>query len=234
MKKLLLAAVAAATLAVSASAQDLGETIPTVTVNGSAQMKITPDVLYIAITLDESDTKGKVPLEEQRRKMFAALKKSGIDAEKQLRVLDMSSSFFRKRGSLSSSKYELKVGSAVEARKVFEALDDNGITNVQIVRTTNSKLDEYRDQVRVEAMRNAQSRARQLAEAVGQSIGMCYEITDYTTSVQPVMFRAMGAMKNSLAMDTEAGMAEEDEPDVEFEQIVLNYNVTAKFVLNRK
>ena len=146
----------------------------------------------------------------------------------------MSSSFFRKRGSLSSSKYELKVGSAAEARKVFEALDANGIPNVQIVRATNSKLDEYRDQVRAEAMRNAQSCARQLAEAVGQSIGMCYEITDYTTNVQPVTFRAMGAMKNSVMMDAEAGVADEYEPDVEFEQIVLNYNVTAKFILNRK
>ncbi len=227
MKKLLLAAFAAAALALSATAQELGETIPTVTVNGSAQMKITPDVLYLNITLDESDTKGKVSLEEQRRNMFSALKKSGIDA-------DMSSSFFRKRGSLSSSKYELKVGSAAEARKVFEALDANGIPNVQIVRATNSKLDEYRDQVRAEAMRNAQSRARQLAEAVGQSIGMCYEITDYTTNVQPVTFRAMGVMKNSVTMDAEAGMADEYEPDVEFEQIVLNYNVTAKFILNRK
>jgi len=232
MKKLLMAAFAAAALAMSASAQELGETIPTVTVNGSAQLKITPDVLYLTISLDESDTKGKVPLEEQRSKMFAALKKSGIDAEKQLRVLDMSSSFFRKRGSLSSSKYELKVGSAAEARKVFETLDAYGIPNVQIVRSTSSKLDEYRNQVRAEAMRNAQSRARQLAEAVGQSIGACYEITDYTNNVQPVTFRAMGAMKNSVMMDavTEA----EEEPDVEFEQIVLNYNVTAKFILNRK
>ncbi len=234
MKRLLLAAVAAAALAMSASAQELGETIPTVTVNGSAQLKITPDVLYLSITLDESDTKGKVPLEEQRRKMFAALKKSGIDAEKQLRVLDMSSSFFRKRGSLSSSKYELKVGSTAEARKVFEALDAAGIPNVQIVRSTSSKLDEYRDQVRMEAMRNAQSRARQLAEAVGQSIGMCYEITDYTSNVQPVAFRAMGAMKNTVMMDAAESMEEEYDPDVEFEQIVLTYNVTAKFVLNRK
>ena len=83
-------------------------------------------------------------------------------------------------------------------------------------------------------MRNAQSRARQLAEAVGQSIGMCYEITDYTTNVQPVTFRAMGVMKNSVMTDAEAGVADEYEPEVEFEQIVLNYNVTAKFILNRK
>lgn len=232
MKKMLLAALAAVALAVSASAQELGETIPTVTVNGSSQLKITPDVIYLSITLDEGDTKGKVTLEEQRRKMFAALKKSGVDAEKQLRVLDMSSSFFRKRGSLSSSQYELKVSSAADARKVFEALAAAGIPNVSVTRTTSSKMDEYRVQARMEAMRNAQTRARQLAEAVGQSIGMCYEINDYTNEVQPVMFRSAGMMKNSVMMDSVT--EEEADPDVEFEQIVINYSVSAKFVLNRK
>lgn len=232
MKKMILAAMAAVALVASASAQMLGETIPTVTVNGSSQLKITPDVIYLTITLDESDTKGKVPLEDQRKKMFAALKKSGVDAEKQLRVLDMSSSFFRKRGSLSSSQYELKVSSAADARKVFEELDANGIPNVTVTRTTSSKMDEYRAQARTEAIRNAKLRATQLAEAVGQSIGMCYEINDYNNEIQPVMFRKAAMMQNSVAMDA-AGVAEAD-PDVEFEQIVINYNVSAKFVLNEK
>ena len=186
----------------------------------------------LSYLLDTLHTKGKVTLEEQRRKMFAALKKCGVDAEKQLRVLDMSSSFFRKRGSLSSSQYELKVSSAADARKVFESLDAAGIPNVSVTRTTSSKMDEYRVQARMEAMRNAQTRARQLAEAVGQSIGMCYEINDYTNEVQPVMFRSAGMMKNSVMMD--AVTEEEADPDVEFEQIVINYSVNAKFVLNRK
>ena len=71
----------------TASAQDLGQTIPTVSVNGSAQLKVTPDEIYIAIKLDETDTKGKVTLDEQRKDMFSALKKCGIDIEKQLREI---------------------------------------------------------------------------------------------------------------------------------------------------
>ena len=54
----------------TATAQDLGQTIPTVSVNGSAQLKIMPDEIYIAIKLDETDTKGKVTLDEQRKDMF--------------------------------------------------------------------------------------------------------------------------------------------------------------------
>ena len=231
MKKffIVMAAVAMAIVAVEeASAQNL-QVIPSVSVNGSAQIKVTPDVIYLTIKLDESDTKGKVTVEEQRKGMFSALKKCRIDIEKQLSVQGMSSSFYRKRGSLAATQYELKVGSADEARKVFEQLEKVGVVNVNISRATSSKLEEYRTEARQAAMRNAQMRASQLAEAVGQTIGACYEINDYTTNVE-VSTRGRLLMKNAVRMD--AAVTEEAEPEVDFEQIVINYNISAKFYLN--
>lgn len=231
MKKffIVMAAVAMAIVAVEeTSAQNL-QVIPSVSVNGSAQIKVTPDVIYLTIKLDESDTKGKVTVEEQRKGMFSALKKCGIDIEKQLSVQGMSSSFYRKRGSLAATQYELKVGSADEARKVFEQLEKVGVVNVNISRATSSKLEEYRAEARQAAMRNAQMRASQLAEAVGQTIGACYEINDYTTNVE-VSTRGRLLMKNAVMMD--AAVTEEAEPEVDFEQIVINYNISAKFYLN--
>lgn len=231
MKKffIVMAAVAMAIVAVEeASAQNL-QVIPSVSVNGSAQIKVTPDVIYLTIKLDESDTKGKVTVEEQRKGMFSALKKCGIDIEKQLSVQGMSSSFYRKRGSLAATQYELKVSSADEARKVFEQLEKVGVVNVNISRATSSKLEEYRTEARQAAMRNAQMRASQLAEAVGQTIGACYEINDYTTNVE-VSTRGRLLMKNAVMMD--AAVTEESEPEVDFEQIVINYNISAKFYLN--
>lgn len=233
MKNLLLSLVAAMLLSLSAHkavAQDFGSTIPTVSVNGSAQIKITPDVIYLTINLDESDTKGKDTLQEQRQRMFAALKKCGVDVEKQLSVLDMSSSYFRKRGALAATQYELKLSSAEQVREVFSRLDQAGITNVNVTRTTSSKIDEHRREARQQAIRNAQMRARELAEAVGQSIGACYEISDYTNEARLVGSRVM--MKNSVSADM--AVEEAAEPNIEFEQIVINYNVSAKFVLNTK
>ena len=214
-----------------ASAQELGQTIPTVSVNGSAQLKVLPDEIYITIKLDESDTKGKVTLEEQRRNMFAALKKAGIDAEKQLSVVDMSSSYYRRRGALAVTQYELKVATTEAVGKVFEVLEKAGIPNVNVARTAYSKMEELRSEARKAAMVNAQQRARELAEAVGQSVGACYEINDYTTTTQPVVYRSKVMMANSASLDA---VAEETEPNVEFEQIVINYNVSAKFLLNLK
>ena len=213
------------------SAQELGGTIPTVSVNGSSQVKVLPDEIYISIKLDESDTKGKVTLEEQRRSMFAALKKAGVDAEKQLSVVDMNSSFYRRRGALAVTQYELKVATAEQVGKVFEALEKAGIPNVNVTRTAYSKMEELRSEARKAAIINAQQRARELAEAVGQSIGACYEINDYTTTTQPVVYRSKVMLANSASLDA---ATEEAEPNVEFEQIVVSYNVSAKFLLNLK
>ena len=206
------------------------EQIPNVSVNGSSQIRVLPDEIYLSIRLDESDTKGRLPIEEQRRKMFSALKRAGVDAEKQLSVQDMSSSYFRRSRSLAATLYELKLSSADAVRKVFEELDAAGITNVNVTRTSHSDMDGLRRQARQKAIQDAQQRARDLAEAIGQSIGACYEISDYTTSTQPV-YRKNMLMATAVAMDT---VAEEAEPEVQFEQIEINYNVSAKFYLNTK
>ena len=213
------------------SAQELGQTIPTISVNGSSQLKVQPDEIYISIKLDENDTKGKVTLEEQRRNMFAALKRVGVDVEKQLSVVDMNSSYYRRRGALAVTQYELKVATAEQVSKVFEALEKAGIPNVNVSRTAYSKMEELRTEARKAAIINAQQRARELAEAVGQSIGACYEINDYTTTTQPVVYRSKVMLANSASLDA---VAEETEPNVEFEQIVVSYNISAKFLLNLK
>lgn len=204
------------------------EIVPTVSVNGVSQIRVSPDEIYLSIRLDESDTKGRLPIEEQRRKMFSALKKAGVDAEKQLFVQDMSSDYFRRGRSLVATQYELKLSSADAVRKVFDALDEAGITNVDVTRTSHSNMEGLRSEARTKAMQNAQQRARELAEAIGQSIGACYEISDFTTSSQAVYRKNM---LMSTAMDA---VAAEAEPDVEFEQIEINYNVSAKFYLNVK
>ena len=82
------------------------------------------------------------------------------------------------------------------------------------------------------AILNAQSRARELAEALGQTIGACYEINDYNTSVQPInATRTM--MAKSVGVTADAAL-EEAMPEVEFEQLTITYNLSAKFLLNLK
>lgn len=234
MKKIFLFAavvLASTMLGISAMAQTVLPNTPYVSVNGNSEIKVTPDEIFLSITLDESDTKGRVTLEEQRKAMFQALKRLNIDVEKQLTVVDMSSNYFRRKSSLAATKYELKVGSATEARKVFEALDAVKISNVNVVRAQCSKLEEYRAEARKAAIRNAKAKAAELAEAIGQSIGDCFEINDYNTSSQPIVVKRVNMMR---AANMDSAVTEEAyvEPDIEFEQIKITYNVSARFLLN--
>lgn len=234
MKKIFLFAavvLASTMLGISAMAQTVLPNTPYVSVNGNSEIKVTPDEIFLSITLDESDTKGRVTLEEQRKAMFQALKRLNIDVEKQLTVVDMSSNYFRRKSSLAATKYELKVGSATEARKVFEALDAVKISNVNVVRAQCSKLEEYRAEARKVAIRNAKAKAAELAEAIGQSIGDCFEINDYNTSSQPIVVKRVNMMR---AANMDSAVTEEAyvEPDIEFEQIKITYNVSARFLLN--
>ena len=229
MKKMFLLAVAVLCCTSLNVAQAQVEVKPEVSVQGYAEIKVSPDEIFLSITLDEGDTKGKVSLEEQRKAMFQALKRLKIDVEKQLKVVDMSSDFFRRKSSLAATKYELKVATADEARQAIEALDAVKISNVDVVRVQCSKMEEYRTEARKAAIRDAKKKATELAEAIGQSIGACIYINDYTTPRSDgVMYigRAMKAANDSVV--------EEAEPIVEFKQITITYNVSAKFELHWK
>lgn len=203
---------------------------PYVSVNGYAEVEILPDEVYVQITLTESDSKGKITLEQQRKQMFSALKQCKIDVEKQLSMLDMASTYFKRRTSLASARYELKVGSAQEAQRVFEALDAVGISNVDITKVACSKEQHYRSECRKAAIRDAKQKASELAEAIGQSIGDCLDINDYNNNVRGgvVYTKSVRAVASNVMLDA----AVEEEPAVEFEKIIISYNVSARFRLN--
>ena len=228
MKKWMILA-AAVVLAAPVFAQTQ-EAFPSyIQVNGRSQMEVTPDEFYLSIVINERESKGKITVETQQRQMIDALKKLGVDVEKQLKVANMSSDFYKKASSLTTAKYQLLLHSAAEVGDVTAALGDLGISNVGIVRVTRSDIDSLKEQVRLDAIHNAKSSAEALAGAIGQNVGKCFYIYDSNNNVMPVFYDNMAVMRSAKAM----GVAEDaaaDEP-LDFKTIKLQYNVQAKFVL---
>lgn len=227
MKKLILAA-AVILMAIPAMAQQYEEKFPSyIQVNGRAELEITPDEFYISITINERDSKGKITVEQQQKEMIAALKRVGIDIEKQLKVANMSSEFFRKNNSVATAQYQLTLHSGAEVSKVYTALNDLGISDVSILRISNTKMEQYKEQVRVEAMQNAKQTATTLAQAVGQQLGACFYIYDSNNDIAPRFYDNMVVMQSKASTD----FAEAAPEPLDFKTIKLNYNVQAKFVL---
>ena len=228
MKRFILAA-AVALLALPAAAQ-VQEAFPSyIQVNGRAEREIAPDEFYLQIVINERDSKGKVSVESQQRDMIAALKRLGVNVEKQLKVANLSSEFFKKNTSVATAKYQLQLGSPAEVGKVWQALDGLGISNVSILKVSHSQLERYKSEVRVEAMRNAKQNAATLAEAIGQTIGKCFYVYDSNNDVMPVFYNNMAVMRSAKAFDAAEAAAEEEPLD--FKTIKLQYSVQAKFVL---
>lgn len=228
MKKLIaMAVVALMTLPAAAQMQ---EAYPSyIQVTGRAEKELTPDEFYLQIVINERDSKGKISVESQQRDMVAVLRKLGVDVEKQLKMANLSSEFFKKNTSVAMAKYQLQLGSSGEVAKVWQALDDLGISNISILKVTHSQLDKYKQEVRLEAMRNARECAQEMAGAIGQTIGKCFYIYDSNSNVLPVMYDNAVLMRSAKAAADAESAAEED--PLEFKTIKLEYGVQAKFVL---
>lgn len=229
MKKWMILA-AALVLAAPLFAQS-EETFPSyIQVNGRAEREVAPDEFYLSIVIDERESKGKITVEEQQRQLVATLKKLGVNVDKQLKMANLSSDFFKKSNAVAVAKYQLLLHSAPEVAAVTGALNDKGISNVSIMRVTHSRIDALKQEVRLEAVRNARDSARALAEAIGQQAGKCFYIYDANYDIAPryydnsVMMRAKGTLSDTA----EAGTEEEA---IDFRTIKLEYNVQTKFIL---
>lgn len=198
-------------------------------VNGTSEIEVTPNEIFLSIVLDESDTKGRQEIELQRRQMVSALNAIGIDTEQQLTIADISSSYFKRGTSLSVAKYQLKLTNSEQVVAVYDKLSAIGISNITISRVSHSDLEQYKSRCRKEAMQNAKQVATELAQAVGQTIGSCIYIYDANRDITPSYY-SNGVMfartKSAVAETTE-------EQPIEFKKIKLNYNITAKFQLNK-
>lgn len=199
-------------------------------VTGKAELEIVPDEIYLKILIDEADNKAKESLELLEKKMIKQLESLAVNIEKQLVVKDFNSDFknyfLKKTDILTSKEYQLLVYNGKTLAQVFVALEQIGISNIEIERVDHSEIEKYRRNVKIEAIKAGQSKAAELAEAIGQSIGKAiyiHEIENYNDRVYKtanVMMRAASTMSVSS-----------DLPNLEFEKIKLEYSVLIDFEL---
>ena len=163
--------------------------------------------------------------------MLDALKKLGVDTQKQLRVVDMSSEYFKKGNALAWKQFQLKLNTPEQVAQVFGSLNDLGISNVSMEKVTHSQLDQYKNEVRIAAMKSAQANAQTLAGAIGQKAGKCFYIYDSNNDVVPYYGNVFMARSMKAAVANDAAEAAGEAAGLDFKTIKLKYSIQAKFVL---
>ncbi|AWH83676.1 hypothetical protein HYN59_00450 [Flavobacterium album] len=172
-------------ICLSANAQTIEndkDTTPYITVTGTAEKEVVPDIIYISITLQEKVVnKASYTIAAQEEKLKKSLQALGIDL-KNLSLADASSeiiSYKRKdKGVEERQEYSLKVSTATEVRKVFEALHDNDIKEASIAKVDHTQMDALRKEVRIDAIKAAKDKATYLLQAIGEQPGKPLVITE--------------------------------------------------------
>lgn len=148
---------------------------PYIEVTGTAEKEIIPDEIYISITLKErQEGRENYSIEQQETLLKEGLKVLNISLDN-LSLSDANANYVKikwaGRGILSQTEYLLKVNDAVSVGKVFELLDEIKINDARIVRTDHSKMEEFRKEVRIMAIKAAKAKADYLLNAIGEETG---------------------------------------------------------------
>jgi hypothetical protein len=142
-------------------------------VQGTAELEIVPDEIYIGIKISERTTK-RSDLQEIEEKMISVLKNNDIDAEKSLKVSGMNTYYRAKLfyvDNYISKNYELMVSDATKASKIISQINKIGDINASINYVDHSKIDSLRKEVRIMAIKAAKEKAIYLTQAIGNTIG---------------------------------------------------------------
>jgi uncharacterized protein YggE len=230
MKKLIMTVAAVLFVASAAVAQNTAPQYPnSIQVSGKAEKKVTPNEIYVDITIKDGDVKGQTVAQIEST-MKSRLKALDIDVEKSLKATDMDNSLKKRKQVATHRSYELKLGDVWTLGEVFDMLSELGVADASVYRVSHSQMEDFRKEVRVEAIRNAKTNAEQIATAIGQSIGPAIYINDngniYESTNQP-MVRAIKIRGTAAVYDE--GSAEQS---IDFQDITLSYQITAKFILN--
>ncbi|MBT29241.1 MAG: SIMPL domain-containing protein [Thalassobius sp.] len=201
-------------------------------VKGKAEMEVVPDEIYLKVLISEKDTKDKVSLEEQEKAMIKELKNLGIDVEKNVSVIDLSSNFqsywLKKTDIINGKEYQIKVKDATTAGKIFKAMENINISNMFVDHVAHSEIEKFRREVKVAAIKAAKEKASDLANAIDQQVGRALYIEEIPNYNINQNFRR--AEVSNIAI-TGMSFSNATEPQIDFEKIKLEYEILARFKL---
>lgn len=202
------------------------QTSPFIEVIGTAEKEIVPDEIYIGITLREkSEGKNRMSIEEQEKLLFEELKKQAIPLN-QLQLSDVSSEelILRKKTNqlISQKEYELKVTSVEEVSRALAAFDSANIKSSYIVEMTHSKLQDYRKEVKILALKAAKDKARYLLESIDQKVGNALEIIEESNT-------NASSMGSNVYANASYKSTTESNHNISIKPITVKFSIKAKF-----
>lgn len=225
MKKLfILIALFAFTYSAFAQNVDLRRKIE---VSGTAEQEVTPDIIYVSISLQEyMNGKTRITIDQLENQLETAVKEAGILKENfTINNISAWNNNYQKKKSpdfLASKQYRLKLSDLNKFDQILSAIDPKGIQSTNIDSYEYSKADELKNQLKLKALLAARDKANYLLNGIGAKLGDPIDITEVDNSSypQPRVFMAKAMSLNEVTIP---------QSDIDFKTIKLSFQVNAVF-----
>lgn len=209
----------------------------TITVTGNAELEIVPNEIDVQVNLREYTKKNgeKVTIETIKNNFLTACKSIGL-TDKEISVqsyqgFDSNYWLYRKNKKQTPNmnagiSYWIQVNTAAKVESIINILDDEATENFFIAKVSHSNINEFKKQLKMEAIQAAKTKAIYLAEAINEHVGEAITITEPTeTDNYPRPYYAAAMYKSSTPNTNADALA------IDFKKIKLAYTVTVVFAL---
>ncbi len=199
---------------------------PYIEVNGTAEMDVTPDEIFIKIILKErQEGKTKITLTEQETNLKKAISSLGINLEN-LTLNDANADYSRikwtSKDVVTRNEYVLKVSSADMVNKVYKKFAEIKVFDAYIYKISHSKIQEFRKEVRIKAIQLAKEKADYLLQAIGYQRGFPLVIREVVNNY----------ISNNIVSNTtlSSNYREKNQrPSLQFQKLNIKISIYAKF-----
>ena len=235
LSALLFGAIVSPSFSQTATVQ-LAPSVPKIEVAGFAEMEVIPDEIYFNVSLreyynDEKNQKDKVLISTLEKQLIKAVADAGLPKE----ALSISGvggyqNYVDKKKKpatfLEAKQYELKVSSPEKLDGILSKVESRGVQYANVGRVDHSKREEFKKQVKIDALKAAKEKANYLVAAVDQKLGQVLEIRELDENIQypqPMYMKA-----NVRAFAAESADAVPDS-DVQYQKIKISYRMQAAY-----
>ncbi len=232
MKKIIFASLIF--LAVNLSAQE--KQTPFIEVTGSAEMTVIPDEIVLEIILGSQSSIKQLSIEELDKKFYDAIKAHGIP-ESVVSFVSVDNPYYwyywwwEYRNYYNTKTYKLKLDCKKYDFSFINDIKTEYIRSIRITSSTHSKITEYRQQVKVEAIIAAKEKASVLLEAIGQKAGKVFEVVEIQEPINTNYWYNSYNMQNqtSNCMISQPSSGDSNVTDSYVPSIKLRFEIKAKF-----
>lgn len=184
----------------------------TISVGGEGKVMVKPDeaVLYIGVETNNEDSKiAKTQNDAVMAKMIDFLKKSGVNSKdyktEQVSLYQRQDYQTKEKYFQASQSIQIQITDLTKYESLMAGLIEAGANKINSVQFRSSEVEKYESEARKKAVENAQKKAKDYAETLGQNVGkalMVYENNTQTIFPRVGQMKAMAYAESDTATQT--------------------------------